>query len=331
MRPTLMQVVMRAVAIAAAVLPIAFLPATGFAQKYPDRPVRIIVPSGAGGGYDLMGRAVARKLSEQMGENFFVENRVGAGTIVGTQAAANAAPDGHTLLVGGPSNLVFNAGLYKNLPYDPAKDFVSVNLIVTQPYTLLARGDIPHTSVAQIVDAAKRSPGKLSIATAGAGTGQHLGAVFFLKTTGTDMLVVHYKSAQQVFPDLIASRVDLTVDTLGSARTHVDSGKVKLIAMASTQRTPLYPQVPTIRELGYPDFSVESWIGLFAPMRTPSGLIDRLRIEIERTMKMPDFRAQMEGNGAQMIAMSGRESESFVKSEIARWTPLIRQAGITAD
>ena len=307
------------------------LPGAVCGQKYPAQPVKIIVPSGAGGGYDLMGRALARKLSEQFGESFFVENRVGAGTIVGTAAAAVAVADGHTLLVGGPSNLVFNAGLYKSLPYDPARDFIAINLIVTQPYALLARGDIAQTSVAQIVETAKRTPGAFSVATAGAGTGQHLGAVFFLKTTGTDMLVVHYKSAQQVFPDLIAGRVDFTVDTIGSARVHVDSGKVKLIAMASSQRTPLYPQVPTIRELGYPDFAVESWIGLFAPARTPANLIDRLRLEIERTMKMPDFRVQMEGSGAQMISMSGRESESFVKSEIARWTPLIRQAGITAE
>ena len=145
------------------------------------------------------------------------------------------------------------------------------------------------------------------------------------------MLVVHYKSAQQVFPDLVAGRVDLTVDTLGSARPLIDAGKVKLVAMASAQRTALYPQVPTVRESGYPDFAVESWIGLFAPAKTPVAMIDRLRGEIERTMKQPDFRAQMEGNGAQMIPLSGRESETFVKSEIARWTPLIRQAGITAE
>ena len=312
-------------------LALTLLQASAWAQKYPERPVRIIVPSGAGGGYDLMARAVARKLTEQLGESFFVENRVGAGTIVGTQAAATAAADGYTLLVGGPSNIVFNAGLYKNLPYDPARDFVAVNLVVTQPYALLARADIGHAALTTLIDAIKKAPGKLSVATAGAGTGQHLGAVFFMKTTNTDMLVVHYKSAQQVFPDLVAGRVDLTVDTLGSARPLIDAGKVKLVAMASAQRTPLYPQVPTVKESGYPDFAVESWIGLFAPAKTPAAMVDRLRVEIERTMKMADFRAQMEGNGAQMIALSGRDSETFVKSEIARWTPLIRQAGISAE
>ncbi len=303
----------------------------GFAQKYPDRPVKIIVPSGAGGGYDLMARALGRKLTEQMNESFFVENRVGAGTIVGTEAAAKAPADGYTLVVGGPSNMVFNAGLYKNLPYDAGRDFVAVNLVVTQPYTLVARSDLPYANVTQLIEAIKKSPGKLVIATAGAGTGQHLGAVFFMKTTGTDMLVVHYKSAQQVLPDLVSGRVDLTVDTLGSVRPQIDAGKVKLIAMASSNRTPLYPQVPTVRESGYPDFAVESWIGLFAQTRTPAPAVERLRTEIERAMKMADFRAQMEGNGAQMIAMSGRESETFVKAEIARWTPLIKQAGITAD
>lgn len=300
-------------------------------QKYPDKPVRIIVPSGAGGGYDLMARAIGKKLTEQMGESFFVENRVGAGTIVGTEAASKAAADGYTLLVGGPSNIVFNAALYKSLPYDAARDFITVNLIVTQPYTILARPDLPQSNLAQFIDALKKNPGKLVAATAGAGTGQHLGAVFFMKTTGTDMLVVHYKSAQQVLPDLVAGRVDMTVDTLGSVRAQVDAGKVKLLAMASASRTPLYPQVPTVREMGYPDFAVESWIGLFAPARMPAPALERLRGEIERTMKMPDFRAQMEGNGAQLIAMSGRESETFVKAEIARWTPLIRGAGITAE
>ncbi len=307
------------------------LPFCAGAQKYPDRPVRIIVPSGAGGGYDLMGRAVARKLAELTGENFFVENRVGAGTIVGTQAAAAAPADGYTLLVGGPSNMVFNAGLYRNLPYDPAKDFVTVNLVVKQPYALLARSDIPHSGVPQLVEAAKKNPGKLSIATAGAGTGQHLAAVSFMKSTGTDLLVVHYKSAQQVYPDLVAGRVDLTIDTVGSVRAQVDAGKVRLVAMAAAQRNPLYPQIPTIREAGYPDFVVDSWIGLFAPMRTPIVIVERLRTEIERVMKAPDFRAQIESTGVQLMTLTGRESESFVKSEIARWTPLIRQAGISAD
>jgi tripartite-type tricarboxylate transporter receptor subunit TctC len=292
--------------------------------------VRIIVPSGAGGGYDVVGRALGRKLSEQMGESFVVENRVGAGTVVGTQVVATAAPDGHTLLVGGPSNIVFNAALFKKLSYQPA-DFATLSLVVNYPYTMVVRRDLPQSSLRDVVEAAKRSPGKLSIATAGAGSGQHLVAAALMKVTGIDLLVVHYKGAQQAYPDLLSGRVDLLFDTVASVRPQVDAGKAKLVTVASAQRSAMYPQVPTVREDGFPGMELDAWIGLFAPVKTPQPILERLRAEVDRASKAPDFRTQMEGTGGQMMNLSPRESEAFVRAELERWIPLIRQSGISAE
>jgi tripartite-type tricarboxylate transporter receptor subunit TctC len=301
-----------------------------YAQKYPDRPVRIIVPSAPGGGYDVVGRALARKLGEQMGGSFVVENRVGAGTVVGTQAAATASADGYTLLVGGPSNLVFNAALFRKLPYQPG-DFTTLSLVVNFPYTLAVRKDMPQSSLKDLVEAARRSPGKLSVATAGAGSGQHLLAAAFMKTTGTDLLVVHYKGAQQAYPDLLSGRVDMLFDTVASVRAQVEAGKLKLVTLNSAQRSPMYPHLPTAREDGFPGIELDAWIGLFAPVKTPPAIVDRLRTETERAVRAADFRSQMESTGGQMMSLSPRESEAFVRAELERWIPLIREAGITAE
>lgn len=300
------------------------------AQTYPDRPIKIIVPSGPGGGYDLLARTLGPKLSDRLKQSIVVENRTGAGTLVGTQAAAAAPADGYTLVIGGPSNIVFNSALYKKAAYTPA-DFVPITLIINYPYMLITRADLPYASLAQFVAAARAEPGKFTMATAGVGTGQHIAAASFLSVAKIDMPFVHYKSAQQPYPDLLGGRVDALFDTVASARQHVLAGKARGLAMASGARSSGLPDVPTGRELGMPGFELDAWTGVFAPAKTPAAAVQRLRAEIAQTMTDADFRTRMEGTGGQLMNLSPQETEQLVRSEAERWLPLIRQAGIAAD
>src|SRR5437016_2595875 len=202
--------------------------------NYPDRPVKIIVPIGPGGSYDLVGRYLADVLSKRMGQSFFVENKPGAGTVVGTQAAAQSEPDGYTLMVGGLSNMAFNSALYSKLAYDPLRDFVPVALIYRFGYVMVGRKEMPQTRLQDIVAAAKASPGSISVATAGVGTGQHLVAAAFMKAAGVKFLEVPYKGSPPAFTDLLAGRIDLFFDSNAAGLPYVQSGQAKGIAVLSS-------------------------------------------------------------------------------------------------
>ena len=209
-------------------------PASAGAQTYPDRAVKIIVPIGPSGSYDIVGRLLADQLSKRLGQSVVVENRPGAGTIVGTQAVINAPPDGYTLLVGGLSNIVFNAGLYQKLPYDPLTDLVPVALVFNISYTLVAHKDLPYSTPNEVIAAAKKDPGALKLANAGTGTGQHILGAAFMKFTGTKFLEVPYRGSSAAFPDLLAGRVDLFVDSTPGALPYIKSGQAKGIGILSS-------------------------------------------------------------------------------------------------
>jgi tripartite-type tricarboxylate transporter receptor subunit TctC len=309
---------------------VALGPAPLWAGSYPDRPVKIIAPSAPGGGYDFVGRVMADKLSGLVGQAFVVENRAGAGTLVGTQAAAATPANGYTLLVGGLSNIALNAGLYKSLPYDPA-GFTPVALVVSYSYTLIASPTRPQSTLPQIIEFARANPGQLNLATGGLGSGQHVGAAIISKLAGVAMQEVSYKGAQAVYPDLISGRVDLFFDNTTTARPYIQAGHVKALAISSARRHPLLPNVPTVAESGLPNFEMESWFGLFAPAPTPKPIIDRLRAEVARTMKTPETRATFEKSGGRVLDLSPAETEAFVTAEIAKWTTLVRQAGLSAE
>jgi len=300
------------------------------AQDYPSRPVQIIAPSAPGGGFDLVGRILADGLSGQFGRPFVVENRTGGGTLIGTQAAAVAAADGYTLLVGGLSNIALNPALQKSLRYSPG-DFTPIGLAVSYSYTLIARPTLAQSTMKDVLEFARRNPGKLSIATGGTGSGQHVGAAILAKTTGVDIVVVPYKGAQQVYPDLISGRVDLFFDNTTTARPYIDGEKVKAIAISSAQRSPLLPNVPTIAESGVAGFEMETWFGLFAPAKTPAPIIDRLRTSLAWVGQSEATRTAFERSGGRPLDMSAEQTEVFVRSEITKWADLIRQAGITTD
>ena len=301
------------------------------AQNYPDRPVKIIVPSGPAGGYDFVGRVVADQLTKEFGAKFIVENHAGAGTLLGTQFAAAAAPDGYTLVVGGLSNMVFNASIYAKPGYDPAKDFVPVALAYTLPYVLVARKDLPQSSLKEIVAYAKANPGKMLLANGGTGSGQHIMASAFKQMTGITMVDVPYKAAQAVYPDLLSGRVDMFFDPLPTARGHLMSGQVKAIAMISPRRSRLFPQVPTSAEEGFPKLEIESWIGLFAPAKTPAPVLQALRTKLREGLNAPELKKRLEAGGGDVMHLSQDETDKMVREEYARWTKLIRDAGIHAN
>jgi tripartite-type tricarboxylate transporter receptor subunit TctC len=297
-------------------------------QTYPDRPVRIIVPIGPGGAYDIIGRLLANKLTEQTGQTFFVENRTGAGTLVGTQVAAAAPADGYTLVVGGLSNLVFNFALYQRVPYEP-DDFVPVALVYTFPYVLVARNDLPQKDLAEIINYGRQSPGKLTVAHPGSGSGQQIVAAAFMKRTATTIVEVPYRSTQAAYPDLMAGRVDLMFDSVTAALPFVTARKVRGVALLAPQRYAKVPDLPTMAEAGVPGLGVESWIGLFAPARTPPEILRRLRQETR--IAAAELKQQFEKSGGSVMQLPIAETDKFIKAEFELWTKVIRDAGIRLD
>ena len=303
-------------------------PAGAQEQTYPDHPVRIIVPIGAGGAYDIIGRLLANKLTELTGQTFFVENRTGAGTLVGTQAAAAAPPDGYTLVVGGLSNIVFNFALYQRVPYEP-DDFVPVALVYTFPYVMLARNDLPQKDLSEIIRYGRQSPGKLTIAHPGLGSGQQIVAAAFMKLTGTTIVEVPYRSIQAAYPDLIGGRVDLLFDSAAASLPYVAAQKVRGIALLAPKRHPKMPNLATMTEAGLPGLDIESWIGLFAPTRTPPEILARLREETRTAAA--ELKDQFEKSGGALMQMPVAATDKFIKSEFDLWTKVIRDAGIRLD
>src|SRR5437773_593905 len=301
------------------------------AQDYPSRPVRVVVPSAPGGGFDLVGRVLAQKLGEQTGQAFVVENRPGAGTLVGTQLVARSVPDGYNLVVGGLSNIALNMGLYREPGYDSLADFTSLGLVVSHSYTLVARKDLPLASLAEVIAFARANPGKLNIGTSGPGTGQYIGAAIIAALTGVDIVKVPYKGAQPVYQDLLAGRVDLFYDNTTTTRPYVESGQVKALAVSSRERAPTMPQLPTLVETGVVDLEMETWFGLFAPARTARGVIERLRAEVDRATRSAEVRSRLEMGSGRSLRIAPAQTEAFVRAEVAKWTGLLRRAGIEPE
>jgi tripartite-type tricarboxylate transporter receptor subunit TctC len=312
---------------------LAALVVTGVAwgQTYPAKPVRIIVPTTPGGGYDFIGRLLADQYSAQLKQGFIVDNRAGAGTLVGTQAAAAAPADGYTLLVGGLANMAFNAGLYKEPRYDPVADFTPVAMVGAFTYALVGRKDLPQSSLRELIEFARKNPGKLSIATSGIGSGQYVMAVLLKRLAAVDILEVAYKGAQPVYIDLLSGRVDLFFDNTTTVRPFAADGRVKPIVTSGAKRDTLLPDVPTGREAGLEGLVLDSWIGLFAPAKTPAAAIDTLRTATAKALENAEVRKRMEANGWRILSMSPAETGRFVRSEAEKWPKFLQQAGIRAE
>ena len=302
------------------------------AQSYPSKSITLVVGTAPGGGFDLVARRLEKALSKTLRQSVVVANRPGSGSLVGTMAVLNAPPDGYTLAMGGLSNIIFNAALYKKLPYDPLTDLVGIGIVAESPYVLIARRDLAINDLPSLIKYARANPGKLNIATAGSGTGQQVLAAAFLKETGLSIVQVPYQGAQPVYTDLLGGRVDLFMDTLPSARRFIDSKQVNALFVTGPKRDPGFPDMATAREVGFPGVEMTSWFGLFAPAEAPPEVIQRLSKAMELALADEEMRAQLSASGFEpkpYVPLA--ETARFVKDEYKKWTRVITDAGITLD
>jgi tripartite-type tricarboxylate transporter receptor subunit TctC len=301
------------------------------AQVFPSKPLKVVVPQPPGGGFDFVGRLLADRLGKQIAQPVVVENRPGSGTLIGTDAVAKATPDGYTLLVGSVSNLAINPGLYRNLPYDSLRDFEPVGLAVAYSYTLMARKDLPFNTLKDLVAYAKANPGKLTYASAGNGSGQHVLAAALWHLAGVDLVHVPYRGAQAAYQDLLGGRVDVFFDLSPTARVQVDAGNVKALAVSGSTRLAGHPAVPTITETGAAALELESWFGLFMPAKTPPDVAALLRTELAKVIAAPDVIDIFRKAGGRPLTLSPADTRALVKRDVDRWTKLTRELEIKPE
>jgi tripartite-type tricarboxylate transporter receptor subunit TctC len=306
-------------------------PETLRAQSYPVRSVTLIVPSAAGGGTDTIARLIGDQLSKQLGQGFVVENRTGAGLVVGTTAAAKAAPDGYTLLVGLTGNMSVNPSLFAKLPYDSIADFTPVAMLADYPFLVVVNNDLPAKSIEELVALLKSQPGKIDYASAGNGTGQHLAAELFKMMTGTEMRHVPYRGAQPAYQDVISGRVPVFFDNMSTAMSLAQGGKVRALAITSKQRSALMPELPTVDEAGVRGYEYHTWFGLWAPKGTPQPIVETLHAEVQKALADPTVQQRVAATAGVPSRMPLADIEPFVKAEITKWAEVVKRAGIKVE
>jgi tripartite-type tricarboxylate transporter receptor subunit TctC len=300
------------------------------AAAYPDRPIRIVVPFAPGGGTDVVARTLAQEMARDLGASIVIENKPGAGTIIGTQAVATSDPDGYTLLMGTFANAV-NPSLKAKLPYDPHRDFAAVALIARSFNIVVVNPKSPYRSIADLIAAAKAEPEKLSYGTYGTGTSAHLAGELFKNLARVNLTTVPYKGAAPAITDLIGGQIQVMFTTVASAAALIQGGQLRALAVTSVQRSPAFPDVPTVAEAGVPGYSAESWYGLFAPARTPPEVIARLNKSAAIAVQSEAFRKLGVNEGLVMVARPPEELDRYFRGEEERWRKVIQDAGITAE
>ena len=302
-----------------------------WAQPYPSKSVRMIVPFPPGQATDIVARLLAEQLAKNWGQQVYVDNRGGGGGIPGMLAGREAAADGYTITFGTSGTIGANPGLYAKLPYDPPKDFAMVGGVFVVPLMFVSHPSFAPMTVKDLVATAKREPGKISWAFAGTGTSQHLTGELFKIRAGVDMVGIPYKGSDPAMTDLMGGQVPLMVDSLASALPHVKGGKIKAIAMTTLQRVPQLPDVPTVAESGYPGFDGNGWAGLVVPVATPKDIVERIGAEVRRVMSDPAMQARVIERGAIPDPRGALEWGEFVKAEIAKWGDIAKKANIRLD
>ena len=300
------------------------------AQAYPGRPIHIIAPFPAGGGYDFLSRLIGQEMSRTFGQPVIVENKSGANGNIGTDFVAKAPADGYTLLMGGNSPISLNVSLYPKLPYDPVKDFEAVSRVAMQPNLFAAHPKVPVKSVAELIQLARANPGKLTYASNGNGSPQHLAAEQLKQMAGIDLVHVPYKGAAPTAAALLAGEVSVAFNVILLPLPHVQSGKLTGLAVASSKRSPLAPDIPTLTELGYP-IDIDTWYGLLAPAGTPRDVIAKLNSEVIRILNSRDIRDRTRSQGIELGGSTPEEFAAFIRADIAKWGKVIREARITID
>jgi tripartite-type tricarboxylate transporter receptor subunit TctC len=302
----------------------------GAQEAYPSRPVRVVVPFAAGGGADAVGRAVADRLSERFGRPFVVDNRPGAAGNIGTEHVARAAPDGYTLLVVGPNHAT-NAHLFRQLPFDPVRDFAPISLLTSAPYVLVAHPGLEARSFQDLLALARARPGALSYGSAGNGTAGHLAMELIKSITGIDIVHVPYRGSPPLLADLVSGQVVVGFDNVLSSAPLIAAGRLRPLAVSGARRAPALPTVPTIAESGLPGFDVTVWQGLLAPAGTPAPIVARLSDETADALRAPDLRARLDVLGVEAIGSSPEAFARFIDAELARWGDAVRRSGARLD
>jgi tripartite-type tricarboxylate transporter receptor subunit TctC len=315
---------------AALALPLlAALPARAQAP-FPNRPVRIVVSFTAGGTTDIIARLVGAQLERRWGQPVVIDNRAGAGGNIGTEHVVRSAPDGYTLLVGSVGPLAVNASLYRNLPYDPRRDLAAVTLLAGVPNVLIVRPDFPARDVAALVAEAKRRPGQLTYASTGSGTSSHLSGVMLDQMAGTETIHVPYRGAVAL-NDMLAGRVDYMFATIPSVIEQIRAGRFRAMAVSSTARSRSLPEVPTMVELGYPEFDASSWFGMVAPARTPPEIVSRIAEDVHAILRDPAIERQMIDQGADPVGNGPQAFAAFIEREVTRWAGIVRASGASPE
>lgn len=300
---------------------------TAIAQSYPNKPIRMIIPAGAGGTVDTIGRLIAPKLSEALGQSVVTDNRPGAGTLLGSELLAKSPPDGHTILMMTNSHTI-NAGLHRQLPYDPVKDFGAVILVATSPYLLIVHPSVPAKSVQELIAVAKQRPGQLNFASAGTGSGTHLAGELFKSMARIDIVHVPYKGGSAAQIGLAAGEAGIMFSGPIAAAPLVKAGRVRALAVTSAKRSRILSHLPTVAEAGLPGYESGSWYGVVVPGRTPEAVVMRLNQEIGRIMKMADIQSRIEGLGADATSSTPEQFVALIRTDIERWSAIIPTLGL---
>jgi tripartite-type tricarboxylate transporter receptor subunit TctC len=298
------------------------------AADYPSRPVRLIVPFPAGGTTDIFARLIGDRLSKSLGQQFVIDNRGGAGGNIGSDAVAKADPDGYTLLMGTVGTHAINHSLYTRMPYDALRDFAPVAFVAGVPNVLVVNPkNIKATTVQEFIAEAKSTPRKFNMASSGNGTSIHLSGEMFKQMTGVDFVHVPYRGSGPAVNDLLAGQVDLMFDNLPSSIGHIRAGTLRAIAVTSAQRSPALPDVPAIAEAGVPGFEASSWFALFAPVKTPREIVDKLNAEVLKALDDPEVQKRFAEVGGEIRKQSPQEFGAFVKGELEKWAQVVKASG----
>jgi tripartite-type tricarboxylate transporter receptor subunit TctC len=303
-----------------------------WAQSYPNKPIRLIVPYPPGASTnDILGRGLAKRLSEALGVQVVVDNRAGAGGNIGSEIAAKSAPDGYTLLVGINGPLAIGPSIYANLGYDPLKDLAPIAMFASVPFVLVVNPSVPASDIKELIALAKAKPGQLNFAASGNGTTTHLCAELFKLSAGINAVHVPYKGGALVMVDLFSGRVQMYCTGLTAVISQIKSGKLRAVGLATLNRSPLIPDLPTISEQGLKSFEVNSWTGVLAPARTPEAIIRRLYNEVAKIVNDAEMRKFIADQGAEPVLMDPQQFSAYLKAETAKWAKVVKAANVKVD
>lgn len=297
-----------------------------FAQNYPVRPIRLVVPSSPGGTSDILARILAHKLTEQLGQQVVVDNRAGAGGTIGYDHVAKSAPDGYTVGIA-PASIAINTSMFSKLPYNALRDFAPISLLIAAPNVMSVHPSVPAASVTALIALARAKPGALVAGSAGVGTSPHLSLELFKSMAGIDLVIVHYKGSGLGMIALMSGENALAMPTLPTVIPHLRAGKMRPVGVSAAKRSPLLPEVPTIAE-AVPGYEATNWFSLLAPAGTPRPIIDRVHQEIVRALRVADVRDRLVAEGADVIGSTSDELAAYMKSETEKWARVVKAAGI---